>query len=239
MATFRLIDLSTGVVSVQLLGHSPPYLAASHAWSEKQFPLGGSFLDSPGRQALMAVNEQKFAGAVAFCWVDTICIDQQDDADMNQQIPLMGRTFSGAVAVAVILSCDLQTNQMEVDRLVEQLEPAARMQEEEAWAEEGDYWQNGPGRGLTVRGMRGLARLTTTAWATRVWTLQEYILASQVVWVGRDLVSLTIRDNFIGALPGICDTLNIEECLEDEFETCTGISAGCRTCVSSEATGRG
>ena len=87
------------------LGRLAP-LSGSHAWSEQRFPLGGSFLESAGRQALMAVNEQKCAGAVAYCWVDTICIDQQDDEDMNQQIPVMGRIFTGAVPVAVILSCD-------------------------------------------------------------------------------------------------------------------------------------
>ena len=226
MATFRLIEFATGIVSVHLLGNSPPYLAASHAWSEQRFPLGTRFLDSPGREALLAVNEQKYASAVSYCWVDTICIDQQSDADMNEQIPLMGRIFSGAVAVVIILSCDLLMKQAEVDRLTVQLRGAVRMHEEETWNEDGEFWQSGPGRRLVVRGMKGLARLTTTAWATRVWTLQEYILASQVIWIGQDLISLNIRDDLLSALPDICDTLNIEECLEDEFTNMYGYFSG-------------
>ncbi|PNP61191.1 hypothetical protein FNYG_14108 [Fusarium nygamai] len=217
MATFRLINLSTGVVSEQVLGTSPPYLAASHAWSEQRFPLGRRFLESPGRQALKAVNEQRFAGTVDYCWVDTICINQQDDADMNQQIPLMGRIFGGSIAVVIVLSCDLQMSQASVDRIVGQLKPAVRMHEEEEWAEQGAIWRTGHRRKLIIKGMRGLARLTTTPWATRVWTLQEYILASQVIWIGKELVPLVIQDILFSALPDICDTLRIEECFGDEF----------------------
>ena len=217
MATFRLIQISTGEVSSHLLDQAPRYLAASHAWSEQRFPLAGNFLSSPGRQALLAVNQQRYEGTLVYCWVDTICIDQQNDEDMNQQIPLMGRIFGNAVAVAILLSCDLQMSQAEVDRVVEQLEPAVEMHVEEAWKKEGAFWQSGPGRPLIVQGMRGLARLTTTHWCARVWTLQEYILASNVIWVGTDLVSLVIKDVLLSALPDICDTLNIEECLGDDF----------------------
>ncbi|RSL40047.1 hypothetical protein CEP54_016203 [Fusarium duplospermum] len=217
MVTFRLINLSTGVVSEQVLGTSPPYLAASHAWSEQRFPLDMSFLESPGRQALKAVNEQRFAGTVDYCWVDTICINQQDDADMNQQIPLMGRIFGDAIAVVIVLSCNLRMSQASVDRIAGQLKPAVRMHEEEEWAEQGAIWRTGHRRKLLIKGMRGLARLTTTPWATRVWTLQEYILASQVIWIGKELVSLVIPDILFPALPDICDTLIIEECLGDEF----------------------
>lgn len=217
MATFRLINISTGEVSSHLLSNSPPYLAASHAWSENHFPLGLPFLISPGRQALIAVNEQQHARDVVYCWVDTICIDQQDDEDMNRQIPLMGQIFNGAVSVVIMLGCDLQMSQAEVDQLSKQLEPAVQMHVEEDRGDHRVFWQNGPGRALIVRGMKGLARLTTTAWATRVWTLQEYILASNVVWVGRDLTSLKIDDILLSALPDVCDTLNIDECFEDEF----------------------
>lgn len=226
MATFRLINLHTGAVSPYLLGASPPYLAASHAWSEQQFPLGTNFLDSRGRQALTATVDQRFAGRLEYCWVDTICINQNSEADMNEQIPLMGAIFGGADAVLIILSCELGMQQTDVDLLTEQLEPAVSMHENESWAEQGAYWQSGGGRGLVVKAMKGLARLTTTTWATRVWTLQEYILGAQVVWIGADLESLAIRDILFSALPDVCDTLGIDECLGSEFDKLYGYFSG-------------
>ena len=226
MATFRLINLHTGIVSSQLLGASPPYLAALHAWSEERYPLGTSFLDSRGRQALMAAVEQRYAGTVDHCWVDTICIDQNSDADMHEQMSLIGRIFGGTITVVVILGCDLGMQQAEVEVLVKQLEPAVSMHENESWAEQGAPWQSGDGRGLVVKGMKGLARLTTTAWTTRVWILQEYILARQVVWIGQDLVSVIIRDILFSALPGICDTLSIDECFGGDFERLYGYFSG-------------
>ena len=226
MATFRLINLRTGAVSPYLLGASPPYLAASHAWSEQQFPLSTHFLDSRGRRALMAAVEQRFAGTLEYSWVDTICIDQNSEADMNEQIPLMGRIFGSAVAVLVILSCEFGMQQTDVDLLARQLEPAVSMHENESWAEQGTYWQSGDGRRLVVKAMKGLARLTTTKWATRVWTLQEYILGAQVVWIGADLVSLVIQDILFSALPDVCDTLSISESLGGEFEKLYGYFSG-------------
>lgn len=229
MASFRLIDISTGQVTSYSLGNSPPYLAASHAWSEERFPLGVTFLDSAGRKALIATIDQRFAGEVSHCWVDTICIDQNSDADMNEQIPLMGQIFGGALAVIVILSCDLQMCQRDIHLLTRRLEPAVDMREEGYWKQSGTKWQNGKGRQLIQMGMRGLARLTTTAWATRVWTLQEYVLASQVIWIGQDLVSLKINDILFAALPDICDTLNIDECIGDEFDRLYGYLSGMAT----------
>ena len=129
-------------------------------------------------------------------------------------------------------------NQEEVNRLEKQLEPALQMHEEQAWTKEGALWQKEPRHGLIVKGMKGLARLTTTAWATRVWMLQEYILASQVFWIGCDLVSLKIRDILPAALLDISDTLNIDECLGDEFQNLYGYFSGVSNTRLNGPTGR-
>ncbi|KAI1326771.1 heterokaryon incompatibility protein-domain-containing protein [Xylariaceae sp. FL0255] len=214
--SFRLLDIYTGNLTEHLLDACPPYLAASHAWSEQFFPPGVNFLTSPGRAAIVATLKQRYP-SITSCWVDTICIDQKDEDDKLRQIPLMGEIFGNAEAVLIILGCDLGMQQGDIDNLTRLLGRAIAMDAEEAWGTEGQYWQAGEGRGLIVQAMKGLARLTVTPWTTRVWTLQEYILARAVIWIGTDLVSLVVDDVLFPALTSICDTLVIDECLGDEF----------------------
>ncbi|KAI9148314.1 Short-chain dehydrogenase/reductase ABA4 [Paramyrothecium foliicola] len=227
--SFRLLDVYTGKLTEYPLSSRPLYLAASHAWSERLFPTGVDFLASPGRSALIATLAQRYP-TITSCWVDTICINQNDEDDKLRQIPMMGEIFGGAEAVLIILGCVLGMRQDLVDDTTKRLSGALSMEADEAWASEGLYWQNGDGRGLIAQAMRGLARLTTTSWSTRVWTLQEYILARRVVWIGKDLESLILDDRLFSALPNICDTLNIQECLGDEFVKLYGFFSGMANC---------
>jgi hypothetical protein len=227
--SFRLLDVYTGKVTGHLLNASPPYLAASHAWSERLFPPGVDFLASPGRAAVVATLRQRYP-SITFCWVDTICIDQNDEDDKLRQIPLMGRIFGGAEAVLIILGCVIGISQTDVDYLTQQLSGAIAMEAEEAWATESQYWQAGEGREMIAQAMKGLARLTVTSWSTRVWTLQEYIVARAVVWIGKDLVSLSVEDGLFSALPTICNTLDIEECIGDEFDKLYAFFSGMANC---------
>ena len=218
MASFRLLDIYTGEIASHQLCACPPYVAISHAWSEALFPPDVEFLTSPGYPMLLAATKERFAG-VTHCWTDTICIDQSDEADKLRQIPLMGRIFGDAVAVFILQGIELGLDQEEVEECSRQLKPAIEMHETESWSEHGMYWQScDGGRSLIVQGMRGISRLTRTAWTTRVWTLQEYILGRRIVWVGLDLKPITVSDILFAALPDICDTLHIEECLGSEFQ---------------------
>jgi hypothetical protein len=227
--SFRLLDVYTGKLTEHLLSASPPYLAASHAWSERLFPPGVDFLASPGRAAVVATLQQRYP-SITLCWVDTICIEQSDEDDKLNQIPLMGQIFGGAEAVLIILGCVIGISQDEIDRLTLQLGGAMAMEAEEAWSTESRYWQAGEGREAIAQAMRGLARLTVTPWSTRVWTLQEYILARAVVWIGRDLVSVSVEDGLFSALPNICNTLDFGECIGDEFDRLYGFFSGMANC---------
>ena len=62
--------------------------------------------------------------------------------------------------------------------------------------------------------MKVLARLTKSVWGTRIWTLQEYILAAKILWIGSDLEPISIPDELFVALPGLCDpgVFDITEC---------------------------
>jgi hypothetical protein len=39
-----------------------------------------------------------------FLWIDALCIDQKNDAEKSQQVPLMGRVYLNALFTAVFLS---------------------------------------------------------------------------------------------------------------------------------------
>jgi len=223
--SLRLINIHTGKLTLQSFPSPPAYLAVSHAWGEKHFPQNSTFLASPGCKAVQATAKQRYP-AIEWCWIDTLCIDQNDDVDKQRQIPLMGQIFGDAKAVVIILGVDLQLQQADIDAATKLLEPAVRMSENDAWIKEGYYWQRGPGRNMIYQSMKALARLTLTAWCTRIWTLQEYILAREVIWIGSDLTSLAIRDILFSALPDICNTLSIDECLTDDFSALSTYFSG-------------
>jgi hypothetical protein len=214
MTHIRLFNTQNSTLEAFELGKTPPYLAISHAWSDQFFPPGIPILSSPGGNAILKVISARFP-TLHHCWVDNFCILQDSDSDKAEQIPLMGSIYHEAEAVIIALKCKLGFNQDDIDAATQSLAPALEMWRGEGWAEEenSSYWARGDGRQLLVNAMKGLARLTCSSWATRIWTLQEYVLASNVLWIGSDLNPVSIPDIFFQAIPGLCDQLEIEECI--------------------------
>lgn len=192
----RLFDLTTSVVSPFPFGSSPPYLAISHVWSESLFPSTIDNVDgSPGLAAARAVISEQFPD-VRFLWFDTLCIDQSDEGDKYAQIPHMGRIYEDSVAVAIVLGTRLDIEQVDITRLSLIFRPA--------WErfrsiirdldKERDFWTRQEGREYLLRGQQVLAPIWRLKWIRRVWTLQEYILAPSVIWVGSDFAMLHIPE---------------------------------------------
>jgi hypothetical protein len=222
MRNFRLYELSTAHLETYEIGHAPPYIAVSHAWSDHIF--AGNMATSFGSTAVRTIIAQRFP-SVRHCWIDNFCIKQDDEADKVEQIPLMGEIYGRAEVVAIVLTCHFGFAQSHVDRATETLQEALRAWKEEAWAEKTfvQQWTHGSGRKKLVQSMEGLAKLTKSSWATRIWTLQEYILATSVVWIGSDLNPVVIDDMLFQAIPGLCDQLRIQECMSRDPESQLGI----------------
>lgn len=214
MATFRLIDIITWTVQVFEIGQSPPYLAISHAWSDRVFPKQLPLAPSFGSAAIQQTLAKRALLHVRHCWVDLFCILQDSDQDMCEQIPLMGRIYGDAQAVLVILTSTLRLTQAQVDHGTAQLDDALAVWHAEAWTDDGPRrrWTRGAGRAALVHAMDVLARFTDAAWGTRVWTLQEYLLATELVWIGADLEPVSVRDELFAAIPHLCEELGISEC---------------------------
>ncbi|EGX92410.1 Heterokaryon incompatibility [Cordyceps militaris CM01] len=213
--TFRLLHIATSTLQSFPIGQSPPYLALSHAWSDRNFParlpLGPSF----GCLAIQQTLRQRTALAhIRHCWIDLFCILQDSDEDVCAQIPLMGRIYSDAAAVLVLLTSTLGISQTHVDRGVAHLAPALAVWRAETWTDDAvrRHWTRGDGRAALQHAMDVLARFADATWGTRVWTLQEYLLAGDLVWIGADLTPISIPDELFVAIPRLCEELDIAEC---------------------------
>jgi hypothetical protein len=214
MTHIRLFNTQNSTLEAFEPGKTPPYLAISHVWSDQFFPPDTPILSSPGGNAILKVISARFP-TLHHCWVDNFCILQDSDSDKAKQIPLMGSIYHEAEAVVIVLKCNLGFNQDDIDAATQSLAPAVEIWRDEDWPPEGNYsyWEKEDGRQLLVNAMKGLARLSCSSWATRIWTLQEYILASNVLWIGSDLNPISIPDIFFQAIPGLCEQLEIQECI--------------------------
>ncbi|KAJ5910546.1 HET domain protein [Penicillium tannophilum] len=196
------------------IGKSPPYLAISHTWSDnifpKQLPLDPSF----GWDAIKQTLIKRGLCSVKYCWIDIFSIEQDSEDDVTEQIPLMSQIFGNAEAVLIILTNKLSLTQEIVDHGTAQLDEAILIWEAEIWTDDGarQYWKFGKGRTKLVQAMEILSRFTKSAWGTRIWTLQEYLLASNVLWIGSDLEPVSINDVLFIAIPRLCDEFDLTEC---------------------------
>ena len=215
MASMRLVNVISGVVEEFSLDNEPPYIAMSHLWRDGLFKASVPFLQSPGGDIVSKLLNTR-AWPVHHCWIDTLCILQDDEEDKRLQIPLMGRIYEKAFAVVALLAQEFHVTQHSIDALTASLQPARQMWDDETWAEEGALWRDGKGRNLIIRGMNLLRLFTHSDWVTRVWTLQEYVLGRRFIWLDLDSVAIEVQDWLFVVLPTICDVLTIFECSKAE-----------------------
>ncbi|KAI4182115.1 MAG: hypothetical protein L6R41_006191 [Letrouitia leprolyta] len=216
MAWTRLMHVHSGQLESFQIDSLPPFLAVSHTWADTLFPSGISFNEQAGAEAIHRVVSQCFPD-VDYCWVDTFCIDQNDADDKKRQIPLMGEIYGKAVAVAIVFKTPIGLTQKRLDEAADSVKDAVEMFREESWKEVGRNWDHGSRRRCLKDAMDCLELFTRSPWATRVWTLQEFVLAKATVWIGQDLVPLRINEELFIALPDVCETLNIVECILGQY----------------------
>ncbi|PMD16702.1 hypothetical protein NA56DRAFT_580067 [Hyaloscypha hepaticicola] len=208
--SFRLLCLDDLTLRQFDIGSSPPYIAISHAWSERLFDDIPGFDSSLGGRAIRKAFSEKFP-ATNHYWVDNFCILQDNENDKFEQIPLMGEIYRGADAVLIIHACELGLTQDELDEALSGFDAAFELRKigtyrrDEKWR----YWRKGDGYTKIVRAMKALAKFAQSDWSSRVWTLQEFIFARTIVWIGSELIPLTCEEYFFCSIPGLCVYLNL------------------------------
>lgn len=193
MSRIRLYDVATCDVSSFDLSSLPPYVAVSHVWSESLFFPNQQRLERtptlPGMRAVRAVLTELHPD-VRHVWVDTLCIDQSSEAEKLEQIPLMKRIYSDARCTAVVLRGPLgeECTQARADELeayfrAQCLDVVERNLDSDA---EQEFWHTGDRPGMLGALLQILGGPICSEWCRRVWTMQEFVLARKIVWVGSE-----------------------------------------------------
>ena len=93
-------------VRVVNLDESPMYEAVSYEWGSEadkaEILCGGSALQVP-RNLIAALRRFRRSITSRLLWADSICINQANIPEKNQQVRIMGRIFAGATTVLIWL----------------------------------------------------------------------------------------------------------------------------------------
>jgi hypothetical protein len=168
----------------------PPFDALSYTWEDPT--LTETITCSRRRlrvttnvkQALARIAGTGYRGAI---WIDAVCINQSDDEEKLDQIPLMEHIYSTATRVIVWLG-------EEADQSDQALELIRELNEKLNFHEQS--------KGLPIRCFEDCGLLPETSdgwlavnsfykrsWFLRVWTLQEIVLSKEaVVLCGPDVI---------------------------------------------------
>lgn len=156
-----------------------PYVALSYTWGQPNFTeslvLDGNRVLNITPNLAAALRRFRYASALKWIWVDAICINQQDDADKNAQIPLMAEIYRGASRVMVWLGDRIEDAEL--------LQSIKRL-EKEGKAMPCLLLQ---GDDSTTIETHPLSNLGELRYFTRRWIIQEIALNPNVVLCCRNI----------------------------------------------------
>ncbi|GAP87180.1 putative heterokaryon incompatibility protein [Rosellinia necatrix] len=159
----------------------PSYTALSYAWGceEATVPLMVSNMQLCVTQNLYTILETLSSrDASQYLWVDAICINQNDVAERAIQVRLMGSVYSRASLVLVFLSPVSAPFDIGISFL------------ERAATHANEHYEPALSPHIAIDGLNlhsealrdSLIGFFGTAWWTRVWTVQEFALARNVLF---------------------------------------------------------
>ncbi|RDW69991.1 hypothetical protein BP5796_08388 [Coleophoma crateriformis] len=158
----------------------PKYHALSYAWGKTgEHPI---FLN--GVKVLVRDNLYNFLvqastidafGQESWWWVDAICINQNDSAEKPSQLKLMGDIYKEATKVIVWLGVETEQSRSAADSI--------RHLYDMRWTwDTDDDLQFRKLRTSNQVDWAAVQNLLLLPWWTRVWTLQEFLLAKKLVF---------------------------------------------------------
>ncbi|KAL9574056.1 hypothetical protein ACKAV7_001832 [Fusarium commune] len=159
----------------------PPFVALSYAWGDLNDTLP---LDVSGKITQATRNLHHVLGCLLashfneLLWIDALCIDQQDPHERASQVALMGEIYSNAQYVLAFLFPESEPFNLGLDYI----EVTAR--------DTTIHFDPSISPHLTVRGLNAsdkplqdsLIAFFAAPWWTRVWTVQEFLLAQKVIF---------------------------------------------------------
>ncbi|KAF2246905.1 heterokaryon incompatibility, partial [Trematosphaeria pertusa] len=146
------------------LDEKPTFEALSYVWgdpqSRKRIRCSGKNL-SVTRSLALALNRIRNPTTSRIVWADAICINQNDVEERNHQVRLMREIYTRAKRVLVSLDTGDGSNNESMTRLTGYQIPVADV--------------------LTESVRSALRAFFGSPWFTRIWCVQEIVLARKAV----------------------------------------------------------
>lgn len=142
-------------------GFTPDFEALSYVWGKADYT--HTLQTSRGivritSNLAQALRRLRLTDRIRHIWADAVCIDQADPAERGQQVKMMGNIYSSARCVLVWLGPDPELKARRIFNMA-----------------------LNPGQAATVEGFKDLkaavADLSACQWFSRLWVVQEYLLA--------------------------------------------------------------
>lgn len=166
---------------------APAYVALSYCWGEGPANIECGCNDGSAifiTNTLYAALTQSPADSDSYWWVDQISIDQSSAADKAQQIPNMGKIYSGAYVVIIWLGVADEDTHLAFRALLDVRDQiAASMDQDVTW--DTPYHQIDKERFAETLVLStsdhpewiAVRKMLARPWFQRTWTLQEFVLA--------------------------------------------------------------
>lgn len=187
----RILTLHDGIIGDRLEGQvqefsfsdAPPYYALSYTWGDEP-DLRPMFLNGNMRlirsNLFHALQQLRLRSGSIHIWIDSICINQEDEVERNSQVRQMADIYRSAAGVMVWLGETEFTSNLAMD-LVEKI-----VQPKFSW--KGLWWKD--------YGFVALTQILERPWFRRRWVLQEAALSNNTtVYCGdRQIYMRTFSD---------------------------------------------
>ncbi|KAI9646929.1 hypothetical protein NHQ30_004929 [Ciborinia camelliae] len=162
--------IQCSVEIISLLSH-PEYEALSYVWGDASIQRTIVFNEIPfpvTQNLSIALHHLRLPDRPRRLWVDALCINQGDVQERNEQVGLMGEIYSLANPVLIWLG-----------ESSEDSDEAFALMSEIATASESDVTEE-----MSQIMFSFYIQLVEREWFTRLWTIQELVLANQDPLVG-------------------------------------------------------
>jgi hypothetical protein len=178
----------SGSLNTYTLDECPKYIGLSYAWGKHHqthhIKCSGALM--PLRDNLSAALRQfNQIGLTMPIWIDAICINQSDNQEKSQQIPLMRQIYAQASVVYVWIG---EATELEEDAFSSLPKIAQILGEANASSNLTQYWVPAVKLKYADLGLPtpespiwpALGQILTRSWFKRLWILQEVLLSYEI-----------------------------------------------------------
>ncbi|KAH8896971.1 HET-domain-containing protein [Thozetella sp. PMI_491] len=170
-----------GELKVASLEDAPAYEAVSYVWGDPRNSVGITIdgLDFPVTRTLYrALNRLVLKDHLRIVWVDAICINQADLAERSQQVNHMRHIYQNATSVAAFLGDPYSGIEIALQYLSLSAEDNTRHVQPSLQPHLSAGKLDANSDELAI----ALIKLFYLPWWKRVWTVQEFLLARDVIF---------------------------------------------------------